>query len=102
MQRNAGSSDTPITEMVIVDTFTKLIFGTDARFSAQEQQIIDALRVTGHGTGADDDAELGLYLRALGVEEMIGLVSEVHGQICRPVGRRARRGREPLRASGHH
>ena len=68
-------------EMVIVDTFTKLIFGEDVEYSDQELQIIQALRNADHNVSLDNHRDMGVYLRALGVGEMIGLVLRVQEQL---------------------
>ena len=64
-------------EMEIVDTFTKLIFGMEEDFSAQELDIIQTLRLVDANITLDQVEEMGVYLRALGVKEMIKLVSLV-------------------------
>jgi len=69
-------------EMVIVDTFTKLIFGEDADYSNQELLIIQALRSADHNISLDSHRDMGVYLRALGVSEMIALVSQVQDQLA--------------------
>jgi hypothetical protein len=66
-----------VSEMAIVDTFTKLIFGEDACYNEQELDIIQTLRRVDHNVTLDDHREMGGYLRAMGVKEMIGLVAEV-------------------------
>ena len=66
----------PVTEMAIVDTFTKLIFG-DKDFSGRESVIIEAFRVVNPDVLRDSRSEMGEYLRSLGVREMIQLVSRV-------------------------
>ena len=76
----ARRDDIP-SEMVVVDTFTKLIFGDDAEYSNQELLIIQALRDADHNISLDSHRDMGLYLRALGVGEMIALVSRVQGQL---------------------
>ncbi|MDA8752685.1 hypothetical protein N9M39_00830 [Halieaceae bacterium] len=71
-----------VSEMAIVDTFTKLIFGEDDYYSSGELLIIQALRVVDHNLSMDGHREMGNYLRALGVGEMIKLVSRVQGQLA--------------------
>ncbi len=66
-----------VSEMAIVDTFTKLIFGEEARYSDGELRIILALRGVDNNVALDDHHQMGVYLRALGVNEMIKLVSRV-------------------------
>ena len=66
----------PVTEMAIVNTFTKLIFG-DEGFTARELSIIQAFRSVDAGVLRDSIDELGQYLRSLGVREMIQLVSRL-------------------------
>lgn len=68
-------------EMVIVDTFTKLIFGDDTEYSSQELLIIQALRSADHNVSLDSHRDMGVYLRALEVGEMITLVSRVQEQL---------------------
>ena len=69
-------------EMLIVDTFTRLIFGEEGRFDAGELSIINALRRVDQGVAADSHREMGQYLRALGVEEMIQLVARVQAYLA--------------------
>ena len=69
-----GGSDS---EMAIVDTFTKLIFGEESEYSDGELRIIQALRAVDDNVALDCHGDMGVYLRALGVREMIGLVSRV-------------------------
>jgi hypothetical protein len=66
-----------ITEMMIVDTFTRLIFEQDADLCARDAQIIEAFRVAEHQVRTRDTVGLGDYLRDLGVREMIKLVGRV-------------------------
>jgi len=72
-----------VTEMAIVDTFTKLIFG-DEDFSDGEVKIIEALRSVNpeHHHACRD---MGEYLRGLGVPEMVQLVSRVRQRIAEHV-----------------
>ena len=81
----------PASEMAIVDTFTKLIFGEEARYSNLELHIIQNLRSTEPNVALDGHRDMGVYLRALGVNEMIKLVSRVQAQMAsghsRPPGR---------------
>ena len=65
-------------DMAIVDTFTKVIFGEEADFSEREWRIIGALRTVDAEVSMDTLHEMGNYLRALGVAEMIRLVGQVH------------------------
>lgn len=66
-----------ITEMMIVDTFTRLIFEQDIDLSATDAQIIEAFRVAEHRVRTRATTSLGDYLRDLGVREMIALVGRV-------------------------
>jgi hypothetical protein len=70
------NAEGPVTEMAIVNTFTKLIFG-DAANSPRELSIIAAFRSVDASILRDSHAELGDYLRNLGVREMIQLVSRL-------------------------
>ena len=76
------STDDTVSELTIVDTFTKLIFGEETRYSDAELRVIQALRLTDNNVAVDDHADMGGYLRALGVEEMIRLVSRVQDQMA--------------------
>ena len=67
--------------MAIVDTFTKLIFGEEDDYSAGELSIIQAFRTADANVLRDSHGDMGEYLRALGVREMIDLVSRVRGQL---------------------
>jgi hypothetical protein len=66
--------------MAIVDTFTKLIFDGGDAFSSNEELIIQAFRMVDASVALDTHREMGQYLRALGVRELIQLVTRV--QIC--------------------
>lgn len=65
--------DGSVSEMAIVNTFAKLIFG-DEVYTACELSIIEAFQVMDTTVSGDDRKELGEYLRNLGVREMIQLV----------------------------
>jgi hypothetical protein len=67
-------------EMAIVDTFTKLIFGEE-HYSGREDLVIAALRLVDSNVTLDSHRDMGQYLRALGVNEMIRLVSRVETQL---------------------
>ena len=69
-------------EMAVVDTFTRLIFGEESDFSAQEQSIIQALRLVDSNVAGDTLHQMGDYLRSLEVPEMIELVSRVKERIA--------------------
>lgn len=71
----------PVSEMAIVDTFTKLIFGEEQDYSERDALIIQALRAAELTLAADSHREMGEYLRAMGVREMIGLVTRVQGEL---------------------
>lgn len=76
-----NSEESPISEMSIVDTFTKLIFGDEGGFSGRELSIIQALRMVDVSVLADSHQDMGVYLRAMEVREMIQLVAQVHKQL---------------------
>ena len=71
-----------VSEMAIVDTFTKLIFGEESQYSNSELLIIQAFRHADHNVLLDSHRDMGAYLRALGVGEMIKLVSKVQVQLA--------------------
>ena len=66
-----------VSEMLIVDTFTKLIFGEGSQYTDGELAIIQALRQVDANVALDSHLDMGVYLRALGVREMIILVGQV-------------------------
>lgn len=72
--RRAYKEKEPVTEMAIVNTFTKLIFGEEG-YSVRELSIIDALQAMEENVACHNRTEMGAYLRNLGVREMIQLVS---------------------------
>jgi len=74
------NTEGPVTEMAIVNTFTKLIFGDEAN-SPRELSIIQAFRSVNANVLRDSHEELGEYLRNLGVREMIQLVSHLRQQM---------------------
>jgi len=63
--------------MSIVDTFTKLIFGEESSYDEGELRTIEVLRVVDKNVSFDNHRDMGAYLRAMGVQEMITLVSAV-------------------------
>ena len=70
-----------VTEMAIVNTFTKLIFGDEA-YNTCELAVIDAFRSMDDTVSRDTLKEMGEYLRNLGVREMIQLVSSLRLRIA--------------------
>jgi hypothetical protein len=68
--------ETP-SELAVVDTFTKLIFGVEAELDSLDMTIVQALRLVDDTIALDGHSEMGVYLRALGVKEMIKLVAQV-------------------------
>ena len=82
MDTTAARSPGQVSEMLIEDTFTKLIFGGETRLSDREQSIVHALRLVDGHIALASDPEMGVYLRALGVREMIALVSQVKDRLA--------------------
>jgi hypothetical protein len=81
MKRAVDSDEAgPFSELAIVDTFTRLIFGQETDYRDRERAIIQALRMVDTNVILDSEREIGEYLRALGVREMIQLVSRVRAQ----------------------
>ena len=76
-----ASENATVSEMAIVDTFTKLIFGEEDHYSTRELMIIQAFRAVDVNVAVDGHREMGQYLRALGVREMVQLVSRVREQL---------------------
>lgn len=74
-----------VSEMAIVDAFTKLIFGEDSRYSNRELLIIQAFRMVDTNVVFDSHRDMGAYLRSLGVREMIKLVTRVQAQLARDI-----------------
>lgn len=70
-----------LSEMSIVDTFTKLIFGEESGYDDGELRIIEVLRIVDTNVSLDCHRDMGAYLRAMGVQEMIKLVSAVRRAI---------------------
>lgn len=68
-------------EMDIVDTFTHLIFCGADELTAQEASILQTLLIVDENAANASAMEIprgvGIYLRALGVTEMIRLVARV-------------------------
>ena len=71
-----------VSEIAIVDTFTKLIFGEE-EYSDRELLIIRAFRSVDSSVLLETYRDMGSYLRVLGVREMIQLVSLVQDQLLR-------------------
>ena len=79
------TEDSPVSELAIVDTFTKLIFGEENDYSVREMLIIQAFRQEDTHVALDSHRDMGQYLRALGVREMIRLVSAVQKRLVEGV-----------------
>lgn len=75
MSRSKVAEAVAVSELEIVDICTKLIFGVDEELSLREKMIVTALRMSDENFASDDGVEMGKYLRALGVREMIKLVA---------------------------
>ena len=73
---NRYNSAEAASEVAVVDTLTKLVF-QEVSYSADEQGIIAALRHVDVNLSMDNTQDMGSYLRALGVSEMIELVRSV-------------------------
>ena len=91
-----------VSEMEIVDTFTKLIFGGEAYYTDLESQIMQSLRTADSYLILDNHADMARYLRTLDVKEMVKLVSQLRlemalGHTLRPapVGSDVRSRRPP-------
>ncbi len=86
MDGRVSQSKTAIpSEMEIVDCFTRLIFSTDETLSPTDQTIVDTLTLVDCNLAlCSDTAEVGAYLRELGVTEMIRLVSLVQAHYPAP------------------
>ena len=80
MQR-ADSKGELVSKMAIVDTFTKLIFGEDSAYNAKDLSIIQAFRSADTNVALDSYRDMGGYLRAMGVREMIQLVPLVQHKL---------------------
>jgi hypothetical protein len=79
----SSSADTHVvTELAIVDLFTKLIFGGEQQLSISEMRILRALREVDSGVLLHSERDVGFYLRALGVSDMIALVNRVQQQMA--------------------
>ena len=73
MREPGMSSGSPASEMAIVDTFTRLIFGEQDQFSDSEMLIIQAFRLVDDSVAGDSYS---------GVAEMIKLVTRVQAQLA--------------------
>lgn len=85
MPKGDDNASEAASEMAIVDTFTKLIFGEEDHFDRDELLIIQTLRLVDASVSRDSHRDMGQYLRALGVAEMIRLVGRVQAQMAGPV-----------------
>ena len=86
MNDRVSQSETAIpSEMEIVDCFTRLIFSADGPLSANDRAIVDTLTLVDCNLAlCAETAEVGAYLRELGVSEMIRLVSLVQAHYPAP------------------
>jgi hypothetical protein len=79
------AEEDPVSEIAIVDTFTRLIFGDEDDYSATELLIIQAFRLEDASVALDSHRDMGQYLRALGVRELVQLVSAVRERLTRGI-----------------
>ena len=79
------SEDFLVSEMTIVDIFTKQIFGQEQDYSPRELSIIQTFRLVESNVLRDSHREMGEYLRNLGVREMIQLVSRLRDNMSESV-----------------
>ena len=92
----------PVSELAIVDTFTRLIFG-EQDYNPREMQIIQAFRMADPNVFLDSHQGMGEYLRGLGVREMIQLVSRMQKQLLSGVQLMAdNAAHAALASAGHH
>ncbi len=79
MDDRVNQSETAIpSEMEIVDCFTRLIFTTDETLTDSERAIVETLSLVDCNMAhCSEPAEIGAYLRELGVREMVRLVRQV-------------------------
>ncbi|GAB5445171.1 hypothetical protein [Gymnodinialimonas sp.] len=71
-----------VSEMAVVDVFTRLIFNDQGEFTATEKTIIETFRTVDANVLMDSYSEMGEYLRNLGVREMIHLVARIREQLA--------------------
>lgn len=77
-----GRSDRQDSEMAIVNTFTRLIFGDDTGFSNQELRIVEALAAVQAGAIRPlESSDWAACLQAMSVAEMIELVGAVRARL---------------------
>lgn len=77
-----SSDDSAISELSIVDTFTRLIFGDEDGYNRHELSVIQALRMVDLTVLGDSHRDMGAYLREMEVGEMIELVGRVRRQLA--------------------
>ncbi|MCX2982679.1 hypothetical protein EYC98_17595 [Halieaceae bacterium IMCC14734] len=94
---NSLADSVVVTELAIVDLFTKLIFGADAELSQTELHILGALRAVESSLLLQSGRDVGFYLRALCVSDMITLVNRVHEQSA--LSHRASTAQSPVTAA---
>ena len=80
----------PPSEMEIVDTFTHLIFGGYEPLSDRESAIVEMLFSVDDSAAGCTRESVGDYLRELGVEEMIRLVTRVRSRFPASARQRVR------------
>lgn len=66
-----------INEMLIVDVFTQLIFDAESVLNDTEERIIDCLESIEGSLTHSPRRDIGEFLRAMPVDEMISLVAKV-------------------------
>ena len=66
-----------INEMLIVDVFTQLIFDAESVLNDTEERIIDCLESIEGSLTHSPRRDIGEFLRAMAVDEMISLVAKV-------------------------
>jgi hypothetical protein len=75
-----GEDSDSISEMAIVDLFTRLIFDADAVLDESDQLVLAILQHSDASLAAASRVDISEYLRAMDVREMIAVVASVKQQ----------------------
>lgn len=69
-------------DMAVVETITRLILCDAGDLSAEDQEIVQALRLVDEEAAGDTLHDMGIHLASLEVAEMIELVAKVRERLA--------------------
>lgn len=75
-----------MSEMAIVDVFTRLIFDADTRLNKSERMVIDLLCLHESSLAGASRRDISEFIRTMTIEEMIEMVNQLKTQLDQQLG----------------